>query len=338
MVRIIIIMKVLKKCKNWFIDKNNKIWDYIKFNTKDRVIWEYIDYLAFYGTRNRKYLLNFLRSDNWGAFFYKMFTIKPDSLDHFQAKIFYSYMWIAVDMFQIKEITIGNQMYLKVDLYWKWLKLIREQWLRIDFYSFLSEVLCMKDIILTRADYTVDCAKYNFRKVNSLSNKVSWSICSQWNRDRDLDDLNWRVERFNESNKDKKKVVQYKLFWKKSSSSSRFIRYYDKKAEILARGTSFLYPEYFGYDQIMRYELQVNSKWFDSVERCMDIKDVEAFINFGYCVSSSKWSHVKKRDETILQWCLRGIRKLKRDWYLEDLEKLKLALFDYQDLELINNK
>ena len=328
---------IRKRCKKWFISEKNKIWDYIKFNSKDKVIWEYIDYLAFYGAWNRKYLLNLLRSDNWGSLFYKMFTIKPDSLDHFQAKVFYSYMWIAVDMFQLKEITIWQDVFLKIDLYWKWLKLLREQNLWQDFYSFMSSVLYMKDIILTRADYTVDCAKYNFRKVNSLSNKVSWSICSKWNRDRDLDDLNRRVERFNQENKNKKKLVQYKLFGRKSSSSAKFIRYYDKKAEILARWTSFLYPEYFGYDQIMRYELQVNSKWFDSVERCMDIKDVESFINFGYCVSSSRWSHMKKRDESILQWCLWGIRKLRRDWYNEDLEKLKLELIWYQNLDIINN-
>lgn len=330
-------MKIRKRCKIWYIDKNNKIWDYIYFNKNDKVIWEYIDYLAFYGAWNRKYLLNLLRSDNWGALFYKMFTIKPDSLDHFQAKVFYSYMWIAVDMFQLKEITIWNNVFLKIDLYWKGIKLLREQNLWQDFYSFMSSVLYMKDIILTRADYTVDCAKYNFNKPNSLSNKVSWSICSQWNRDRDLDDLNWRVERFNQENKNKKKLVQYRLFGRKSSSSAKFIRYYDKKAEILARWTSFLYPEYFGYDQIMRYELQVNSKWFDSVERCMDIKDVESFINFGYCVSSSRWSHMKKRDESIVQWCLWWIRKLRRDWYNEDLEKLKLELIWYQNLEIINN-
>ena len=329
---------VKKRCVSSYLDKLNKLWEYIEFNKNDKVIGEYIDYFAFYGKRYRKTLITLLASDNWGAYYFKRFTIKQDTVRWFQAKVFFAYMGVAVDMFQIKEITIWNEVYLKVDLYWKGIKLIREQLLRNDLYLFLSEVLCMKDIVITRTDYTVDCAKYNFRKVNKLSNRVSWSISSIWHRDRDLDNLNWKVEKFNKNNKNQKKTVQYKLFWKKSSSSARFIRYYDKKAEILARGTAFLYPEYFWYDNIMRYELQCNSKGFDPIERNITIKEIESFINFGYCVPSSTVSHKPKRDESIYKWVAWWIRKLKREWFYEDIEKIKMLLIDYQDLVRLNEK
>ena len=91
----------------------------------------------------------------------------------------------------------------------------------------------MDEITITRTDYTCDCAKYNFRKVNTLNAKIRGKI-------------------------EKKDGLEYIVFGRKGKSA-RVLRYYDKKKEILTRGTSFLYTDYFGYSEIMRYELPVFS-------------------------------------------------------------------------------
>ena len=67
----------------------------------------------------------------------------------------------------------------------------------------------MDEIKLTRVDYTVDCAKYMFNKPNSLKTKIKGMV-------------------------EKGDNVEYLVFGRKGKSS-RFIRYYDKKKEIIDR-------------------------------------------------------------------------------------------------------
>ena len=67
----------------------------------------------------------------------------------------------------------------------------------------------MDEIKLTRVDYTVDCAKYPFKKKNSLKTSIKGKV-------------------------EKENNVEYLVFGRKGQSA-RFIRYYDKKKEILAR-------------------------------------------------------------------------------------------------------
>lgn len=285
--------------KKSYISENNKIWQYIKFNKNDCVLCDFIDYVGFYGKRERKRLLTLLASDNGACVYCGRLAVNPSTWKNFRAFVSVCVSGVPVNIIRLQEIKVDWQVVLKVDLYWKGVKLIREEGLRFDCLNLFKNYCFLSDIVLTRADYTVDCAKMNFRKENSLSNKIDWTITKNWE-------------------------LQYKIFWKKSSSSARFIRYYDKKAEISERWTSFLYPEYKLFSTVMRYELQVNSKWFDEYERYLQIEDIYDFVSLGLTVSDNKKKHKREKDDTIYQEIVERFQKLKRLNYKEDLERLKL--------------
>ena len=116
--------------------------------------------------------------------------------------------------------------------------------------------------------------------------------------------------------------VEYLLFGRKGKSA-RVLRYYDKRRELIARWTAWLYPEYFGYNEIMRYELQVNSEGFDKSEREIRIWDLKDFANFGLYVPDNQASHKKKKDSTELEIAEKAIRKIVRDKNHEDFRKIK---------------
>lgn len=329
--------------KKMYINPLNKIWEYIHFTKKDKVICDFIDYVWFYGRWCNTILLNLLASDNWATVYVGRITLtKWENPSLFT--VFWSivHCWKVVNIFRLQNLQVpwmkADERYLKVDLYWKWVKLIREEWLWSDFYTVLKRYCWFDEIILTRADYTVDCARYNFNKKNTLKNTTYWNISKRgrikWFRE--IDTLNEWIRKDNVDSKKQKKEVQYLLFWNKSSSTARFIRYYDKKAEILARWTWFLYPEYFWYDQIMRYELQVNSKWFDDEERRMKVEDVYNFIIFHHEVSKNKTEHKSTKNYTLLEYCKYAIKKFRRDNDYEALEQLKFLLFDPKELCVID--
>ncbi len=323
--------------KRVYINPNNKIWDYIHFDKRDKVLCDFIDYIAFYGCWTNPILLSLLNSDNWPAVYVWRITLhKSDNKYLFTVYWEISHLWKVVRIFRLQKLQVPgmrNNHYLKVDLYWKWVKLIREEGLRDNLRSILVDYCGMSDIVLTRVDYTVDCAKYNFNKPNKLKNISWWNIfkIERWKSDHDLDSLNKKIE-LNVDKYKKSKKVQYLLFGNKSSSTARFIRYYDKKAEIVARWTQYLYPEYFDVPEVMRYELQVNSKWLDDEERRIKVDDLLGFINFWYTISNSTASHHMTKNLTLYEYIAYWIRKLKRERDTESLEKIKLLLFDPQEL------
>ena len=253
-----------------YISPNNKIWKYIKFTKRDKVLCDFIDYLAFYGKWNRKKTLSLLSSDNAPSFYAGKISIeKNEWVSTFQAFGSYSYMGMSVRLFRIWEIQIWWEVVLKVDIYWKGLKIIREDNLWANIELIFKSYFGMDEIKLTRVDYTVDCAKYAFKKKNSLKTSIKGKV-------------------------EKENNVEYLVFGRKGQSA-RFIRYYDKKKEILARWTSWLYPEYFGYSEIMRYELQVNSDWMDNYERYIKIDDIRGFVDFWFSISDNTSSHKKRK-------------------------------------------
>ena len=325
--------------KRSYIDPRNKIWKYIKFDKRDKVICDFIDYVAFYGSWSRDYLVRLLASDNWPSVFIGRITLKKWDNPHLFT-VYWDIVvaWLSVTIFRLQEIKIKDKMVLKVDLYWKWVKLIREENLRPNVYSILRDYCLMEDITLTRADYTVDCAKYNFRKPNSLR-CTTWWVISKANRKkkvRDYDviyDVSKDIESLNKKIDDKNRKIQYKLFGNKSSSTARFIRYYDKKREIVERGMQNLYPEYFDVPCVMRYELQVNSKWFEDSERNLKLENIYDFITFGYNITDNTNSHKRLiRNETTYKRIEYWIRKLQREKDYESLEKIKLLLFSDREL------
>lgn len=320
-----------------YIDPRNKIGKYIKFNSRDKVICDFIDYVAFYGRWNPSLLMNLLVSDNWPSVYVWRITItKWDTPRLFTCFWQVVVAWKIVPIFRLQELKLSwsKDWNLKVDLYWKWVKLIREEWLWCDVLRVLKDYCKLDDITLTRADYTVDCAKYNFRKKNTLRNSTSWVICKANRVIHEKDyDITKNIESLNKTINDKQKKVQYILFGNKSSSTARFIRYYDKKREIVARWTQFLYPEYFDVPEVMRYELQVNSKWFDDDERHLKVEQIYDFITFWLNITDSSVSHKRvPRNESMYKRIEYWINKLKRENDYESLEKIKLLLFDPSEI------
>lgn len=323
--------------KKQYIDPRNKIWKYIKFDKRDKVICDFIDYVAFYGSWNPSLLFNLLSSDNGPSVYVWRIT-----LTKWENRRLFTVFWQVivagkiVQIFRLQELKLPwvKGWNLKVDLYWKWVKLIREEGLWSDVYQVLTRYCKLDDITLTRADYTVDCAKYNFWKKNTLSNTTSWTICKANRVIHEKDyDITKDIVGLNKTINDKKRKVQYKLFGNKSSSTAHFIRYYDKKREIVERWTQFLYPEYFDVAEVMRYELQVNSKWFSEEERHLKIEQIYEFITFGLNITDNTNSHKRiPRNESMYKWIEYWIKKLKRECDYESLEKVKLLLFDPSEL------
>ena len=157
------------------------------------------------------------------------------------------------------------------------------------------------ELTITRIDYTVDCAKLNFRKENSLRCRVSWLFTKDWE-------------------------VKTKYFWKRWHDSAMFIRYYDKKEEIAVRGTAMLYPEYQFLPVVQRYELQVNSKWFDRYERIIKFNDLFTLINMWYHIANRNRGEELKKDESTYDEIVNLINKLNREKDKESLQKVRIYL------------
>ena len=302
-------MKTMLKTDNLVFHKGispeNKIWKYIKFNKNDKILSDFIDYFAFYSSRDFSVLTRLLSSDNWPAVYIWRLSIDRTENHNglFRAWVSAAYMWYSVKLCQLQEMKIWNQIVLKVDLYWKGLKLLREDKdLYNSFRLFCTDWLCLwEEVTITRIDYTVDCMKLNFRKVNNLRCRCSWTYYKDW-------------------------LTKTKYFWKRWHDSAMFIRYYDKKEEINKRWTSMIYPEYQYLPEVMRYELQVNSKWFDKNERIVKLKDLYSVINLWYHISDNTDKHEKVKYDTMYQWIVHWINELKRDNDRESLDKVCIYL------------
>lgn len=79
----------------------------------------------------------------------------------------------TVDLFRVMERTLQGKSVLKVDFYGKGLLVVNRENLRNSVEKVFTKMFGMDDITITRADYTCDCAKYNFKKVNTLGNRIT---------------------------------------------------------------------------------------------------------------------------------------------------------------------
>lgn len=297
------------------LSKFNKIWEIMQFYESDWFLWEFIDFVWFYWKWKHERLLNLLKSDNgWSLYLSKRLCLNAISwFSNFRAMVSVSVYWSPINIVQLREIKLNWEVVLDIDIYWKGCKLIREEWIREELYLLFTYYLWMESITLTRADYTVDCQKMNFRKSNTLNYKKSWLI-------------------------KEKDEFSYMTFGKKSHDSAKFLRYYDKKLEIKTRHSEHLYPEYSLLPSVMRYELQVNSKWFDKYEREIKIDDLFWFITLQKEIESSKWKHLslnKYKDWSLETWVIEWIKKLQKKKDIDWLERVKLVLLwkEYLDYE-----
>lgn len=299
--------------KSRFLHPNNKLGEYIKINKTDKFIRDFIDYIGFYWDWEKTDWRYLFMSDNSPSAYVDRIQLKavPASNGRFQCYAFYSVMWYTVDLFRIKEIKLGEKMVMKIDFYWKWILVVNRENLWASVEKIFSKFFGMNEIYITRTDYTADCAKYNFRKENTLGARIAGII-------------------------EKVDNVEYKLFGRKGKSA-KLIRYYDKKKELKERWTAWLYPEYLEFNEIMRYELQVNSEGFDKYERILTIQKLKDYANFGLYIAPNASPHIRTREETILEWIKRWIRKLVRDKDKESLEKVDLYLEDLKNRWIIDS-
>lgn len=289
-----------KKVSNKNLSPANKLWNYIKIYPRDKFIAEYIDYIGFYADFN-KHWYRFFRSDNGKELYFDQILLKQESTRswHFLAYGYYSYQWYIVNLFRLSEIQIKWDRKMKFDFYWKWLLVVN----RLDLRSTINKILEfweMKELTITRTDYTVDCEHMSFGKKNSLNTRITWQIVK-----------NWKLE--------------YVLFWRKGKSA-RLLRYYDKKQEIIDRWTQWLYPEYFEKKTVMRYELQVISEWFNKDEREIKAQDLQSFSNFWMTISCNVASHKKKRELTEFEEVKKIINHLEKMKDEYQLTKIRLYL------------
>lgn len=300
-------MTIKQKCP---LSPNNILWKYIKFTKKDGYISDFVDYCAFYGSWQHEKLLNLDRSDNWASLYIdNILAVDIQSYANFQAYVSVCVLGVPVKICRLKEVRLGSKIVLSVHVYGKGCKVIREDWLWPSVYKFFTMYCGLDEITITRIDYTCDCSVMNFNKKNYLTNSVCWYFTKKFGR--------WK----------KKEELTYKLFGRKWSDSARFLRYYNKKEEILKRWTAFLYPEYEKYANIMRYELQINSKWFDDFDRCMSVDKLESIITmWNYIKNSSGKHYTKNKDESLEKVVLDGIRKLIKIEDSRALDRIKLLI------------
>ena len=277
----------------------------MSFTKDDKVLRDFIDYLRFHTTWNDKPLLKYMHRDNGKCLNFSRLSlhIYDNSRCWFRAVLQTVVLWNIVDICDLREVKIQKDLKLMVSLYGKGLKVLRDDFsLYQSLKCFFTDWLELwEDLTITRIDYTVDCAKMNFRKENSLRNLKGGRIEKKW-------------------------IVQTKYFGVKSHDSAMFIRYYDKKADLLESNYSWLYPEYHFIDNVMRFELSVNSKWLDDYERHININSLYDLINLGYDIPFRNRKKEKEllhwKDETLLNNCVKNINLLKNIWDFESLDKL----------------
>lgn len=290
-----------------YISAKNKINKYIKFNKNDKVLAEYMDYIGFYGdydsTMHNIQFRAFYKSDNSTSFNIGRFNITKERNRRF---VNYSFMWYVVNISRIIKTKIQGRVVLKVDLFGKWIHALNTDKQR-SWYTELLTMLWLNNIIITRTDYAVDCQKMNFRKKNRLQCKISWLI-------------------------EKNGELEYLTFGRKGKSA-HFIRYYDKKKELLDKGTLGLYPQYHYIDTIMRYELQINGEWLDDESRSITIHQLEELATFGYEIQKKASEYHQKRLDLLVSEEIEKIKilfnKLKKSKNIQKIQQIQTIYNEY---------
>lgn len=288
--------------KQQYLHPLNKLGDVLKITKEDWYIADFIDYIGFYWKWKKTDWYYLFMSDNGREAYVDNISLIAENTSSGRIYIYglYAYAGRVVRLFRADQMTMWKDFVMKIDLYGKWILLANKENLRWTLEKIRIKFFWMEEVKITRTDYTCDCSKYNFRKTNSLRVKIKWKFYTK-------DELSY--------------------YWFGKKWKNRFLRYYDKKAEILKRWTQFLYPEYFGYSEIMRYELQVNGSALNDLYRVMNVDQIKDYANFGIYIPKNNRSHKKLLDDDILEETLANIKKMYRLWMKDNIEKIKLFLW-----------
>ena len=296
------------------VSPNNRVLDYVKFNSKDKVVAEYVDYLSFYGSYRKDSLIMRMRDNDAGMNLHGFHFTKFPSKSNFILKAQKYYKWQIIDIFQLRETIVAQKPVLKVDIYWKWLLILNREWLWEDFELSLQYFGMIDDLILTRVDYCVDCEKMAWDKPHTLKTKMKTIIRNEYS---------WEIE--------------YIRYWQKRSSP-QFLRFYNKIIDLERTNSIWLYPEYKKYKSLMRYELQIQSDGIAEAEKVVHYSFIKHIANFGLSCSRNKRSHHKHKviDRDFIQ-IQRKILEYKKEKNYAKLSKLVMllewcALYDFEDM------
>lgn len=252
---------------------NNRLTKFLKITDSDCYIAEYVDFLTFYWEFLAETLVLWCRDNDAGANFYGFHLSRWNEgtwRKNMILKIIYYYEGKLVDIWQLNEFSKDGKKFLRVQLYGKGLLIINRENLRPDVEKLLL-FFGLDEICLTRIDYAVDCEKINFSKKNTLNAK-------KWGQFHNV--RTWEIE--------------YVGFWSKGVSPL-YLRYYNKKRDLIDTKYERLYPEYAQYEQVMRYELQVNSDGISPEDKVRKVYDLASICNFDLKVNPRK-RQTKKRN------------------------------------------
>lgn len=285
------------------VSKNNRVLDYVKFNSSDWVVAEYVDYLAFYWEYFKESLVVFLRdNDAWMNLHWFHFTRFPNK-SNIILKAQKYYKWNIIDVFQIKQSSIKGKQVLKVDMYWKGLLIINREDIWSDFELVLQYFGLVDELILTRIDYAVDCEKMAWNKSHTLNTKMKTIIRNEYT---------WEIEYIRYGN---------------SKVSPQFLRFYNKILDLKKNNALWLYPEYQKYDNLMRYELQIQSDWISDDEKRVYYNYLRHIASLWLSCSKNRRSHHKHRiiDRNFIN-IQKQILEYKRTKNYAQLSKLVMLL------------
>lgn len=249
--------------------KNNRLLEYLKINATDWFIAEYVDFLTFYWAFVVETLVLWCRdNDAWANFFgfhlarWNEWTGRKNII----LKIIHYYEWKLIDIGQLNEFTKDWKKLLRVQIYGKGLLIINRENLRENFESLLY-FFGLNEVVMTRIDYAIDTQKINFKKKNTLNAK-------KWGQIHSV--KTWEIE--------------YLGFWSKWVSPL-YLRYYNKKKDLVDSNYEWLYPEYKKFKEIMRYELQVNSDGISPEDKNKKVADIKEICCFGQKIAPRKRPH-----------------------------------------------
>lgn len=286
--------------------KSNRLREYVRITDRDWMVAEYVDYLKFYSNYRTK-AKTFFSRDNGKSLNLAWFALQRNERKQFIVDIYRLYYGQTLHVASFAENYVDSQSVLRCDLYGKWLLVMNREDRRDDFETVL-QFWGMQEVTITRIDYAVDCIRLNRNKLCTLKSQFS------------------DVKREN--------GVPYSVTFGKKQTSPQFIRYYDKIKDIKENGFEWLYPEYRQYDQLMRYELQVNSDGIAHSEKQQPIEALRSIANFGHYIPRQKRDHNRLRYES--DDYLAGeklIKKMRKAWNGHDLLKLYHLIAD----ELLSN-
>jgi len=284
----------------------------------NRKIASMIDYIwwvqSFHDNQHRNDVISSFRSDNGSVIdiaWYSLILIWRDTII-----VSVSYLDHSLPVLWISLIKPWWQPTLKRDLYGKWLVYLREtaDWSNLfDVFRFLW----IYYPCLTRYDHCIDTIHTWWENKARFKDNFQCKITNSYKT--------W----IQKNTKDRSKIT-YQLYW--SKRSSKCIRIYDKTLDLTDSWHERLYPQYKD-KHIMRYELQVNSKWIDKQDKKITFDQIRSLAYQSYQVPANTTTHKKLH---AIKWLHHHIRSIRKESSYDQLLSLRDLL--NKQLIIINNK